>query len=142
MSLLRSMLKSKLHRATVTQADVNYEGSLTLDRDLLEAADILPFEDVHVWNVTRGTRFRTYAMEGDSGSGVVCVNGAAAHLASPGDIIIVATYVLLDDTAARHYRPRIVLLGENNRIKDAKYTEVAGPKRRFHGPLSEAEPSL
>src|SRR5204863_7037376 len=84
MSLLRSMLKSKLHRATVTQADVDYEGSLTLDRTLLEAADILPFEDVHVWNVTRGTRFRTYAMEGDAGSGVVCVNGAAAHLASPG----------------------------------------------------------
>src|SRR3954463_11210659 len=81
----RSMLKSKLHRAVVTHADINYEGSLTLDRVLLEAADILPWEEVHVWNVTRGTRFRTYAMEGEAGSGVVCTNGAAAHLAGPGD---------------------------------------------------------
>src|SRR5262249_42618599 len=110
MSFSRSMLKSKLHRATVTQADVNYEGSLTLDRDLLEAADILPYEDVHVWNVTRGTRFRTYAMEGEAGSGVVCVNGAAAHLASPGDLIIVATYMLIDNATSRHHRPRIVLV--------------------------------
>ena len=141
MSLLRSLLKSKLHRATVTQADVDYEGSLTLDRNLLEAADILPYEDVHVWNVTRGTRFRTYAMEGDAGSGVVCVNGAAAHLASPGDVIIVATYVLLDDERARHYRPRIVLLSPNNRIKDATYTEVAGPRRPFRSPLSEPDPT-
>jgi aspartate 1-decarboxylase len=77
----RSMLKSKLHRVTVTHADVNYEGSLTLDAHLLEAADILPFEEVHVWNVTRGTRLRTYAMVAEAGSGVACVNGAAAHLA-------------------------------------------------------------
>src|SRR5262245_12658592 len=76
----RFMLKSKLHRATVTHADVDYEGSLTLDRDLLEAADIVPFEQVHVWNVTRGTRLWTYAMEGERGSAVVCINGAAAHL--------------------------------------------------------------
>ena len=142
MPLMRSMLKSKLHRATVTQADVDYEGSLTLDRLLLEAADVLPYEDVHVWNVTRGTRFRTYAMEGDAGSGVVCVNGAAAHLATPGDVIIVATYVLLDDEAARHFRPRIVLLAPNNRIKDAAYTEVAGPRRPFRSPLSEPDPAL
>jgi aspartate 1-decarboxylase len=141
MSFSRSLLKSKLHRATVTEADVNYEGSLTLDRLLLEAADILPYEDVHVWNVTRGTRFRTYAMEGEAGSGVVCVNGAAAHLACPGDLIIVATYILIDDASARHYRPRIVLIGPNNRIKDAHYTEIAGPKRRFPAPLSEPDPS-
>src|SRR5215470_12533545 len=94
--LRRSMLKSKIHRATVTHADVDYEGSLTLDADLLEAADILPFEEVHVWNVTRGTRFQTYAMVGERRSGVVCVNGAAAHLAVPGDLIIVATYAGLD----------------------------------------------
>src|SRR5438105_9316288 len=102
----RSMLKSKIHRATVTDADVDYEGSLTLDRDLLEAADILPFEEVHVWNVTRGSRFRTYAMAGEAGSGVVCVNGAAAHLAKPGDLIIVATYTQLEDAAARLHHPR------------------------------------
>lgn len=127
---IRSMLKSKLHRATVTQADLDYEGSLTLDHDLLAAADILPFEEVQVWNVTRGTRFRTYAMEGARGSGVVCVNGAAAHLASPGDLIIVATYTQMEDSAARTHRPRIVLLDPLNRIKHTNVTEVAGPARR------------
>ena len=126
----RSMLKSKLHRATVTHADVDYEGSLTLDRNLLEAADILPWEEVHVWNVTRGTRLRTYAMEAEAGSGVVCVNGAAAHLAKPGDLVIIATFTHMDDKAARQHRPKIVLLGEGNRIVETAGREVAGPKRR------------
>jgi aspartate 1-decarboxylase len=128
--LRRSMLKSKLHRATVTQADLDYEGSLTLDAHLLEAADILPYEEVYVWNVTRGARLRTYAMAGPPGSGVVCVNGAAAHLAGPGDKIIVATFTLLDDDVARLHRPRIVLLGEGNRIVNAHATEMPGPERR------------
>ncbi len=127
---IRSMLKSKLHRATVTHADVDYEGSVTLDRNLLEAADILPYEEVHVWNVTRGTRFRTYAMEGERGSGVVCINGAAAHLARPGDLVIIATFTHMDDSAARQHRPRIVLLGADNCIVEAAAREVAGPKRR------------
>jgi aspartate 1-decarboxylase len=126
----RSMLKSKLHRVTVTHADVNYEGSLTLDADLLAAADILPFEEVHVWNVTRGTRLRTYAMLAESGSGVACVNGAAAHLAQPGDLVIVATFTQLDDLAARTHRPRIVLVGPDNRIRAADAEEIAGPRRR------------
>src|SRR6516165_2636654 len=95
-SMNRFMLKSKIHRATVTHADVDYEGSLTLDVDLLEAADILPHEEVHVWNVTRGTRLRTYALAGEPGLGVVCVNGAAAHLARPADLVIVASFTLLD----------------------------------------------
>jgi aspartate 1-decarboxylase len=124
------MLKSKLHRATVTHADVDYEGSVTLDSRLLEAADILPYEEVHVWNVTQGTRLRTYAMAGEPGSGVVCINGAAAHLARPGDKVIIATFTQLEDAAARRHRPRIVLLGEGNRIQDAGATEVAGPSRR------------
>jgi len=126
----RSMLKSKLHRATVTHADVNYEGSLTVDRQLLEAADILPFEEVHVWNVTRGSRLRTYAMEAPPGSGIVCVNGAAAHLTHPGDLVIVATFTQLDDAAARAHQPRIVLLGEGNRIVQGNAEEVPGPQRR------------
>src|SRR5947209_15119169 len=92
----RFMLKSKIHRATVTHADVDYEGSVTLDPRLLEAADILPYEKVHVWNVTRGTRLETYAIPGEAGSGVVCINGAAAHLARPGDLVIIATFVDLD----------------------------------------------
>ena len=126
----RSMLKSKIHRATVTHADVDYEGSLTLDADLLDAADILPNEEVHVWNVTRGTRLRTYAIVGERGSGVACVNGAAAHLARPGDLIIVATFAQLDDAAARVHRPRVVLVGPGNRVQQADATEVAGPARR------------
>ena len=126
----RSMLKSKLHRVTVTHADVDYEGSLTLDAQLLEAADILPFEEVHVWNVTRGTRLRTYAMLAEAGSGVACVNGAAAHLAQPGDLVIVATFAQMDDAAARTHRPRIVLVGPDNRIRSADAKEIPGPLRR------------
>jgi aspartate 1-decarboxylase len=126
----RSMLKSKLHRATVTHADVDYEGSVTLDVRLLEAADILPYEEVHVWNVTRGTRLRTYAMAGAPGSGVVCINGAAAHLARPGDKVIIATFTQLDAAAARLHRPRLILLGEGNRIVDPCAAELPGPQRR------------
>jgi aspartate 1-decarboxylase len=126
----RFMLKSKVHRAVVTHADVDYEGSLTMDQNLLEAADILPYEQVHVWNVTRGTRLWTYAMVGERGSGVMCVNGAAAHLAQPGDLVIVATFTELDDVAARQHRPRVVLVDEKNRVRDPSATEVAGPARR------------
>src|SRR5713101_3108116 len=117
----RIMLKSKIHRATVTDADVDYEGSLTLDAHLLWAADIVPYEEVHVWNVSRGTRLRTYAMEGAAGSGVVCINGAAAHLAYPGDLVIIATYIHIDDAGARAHRPRVVLVDEANRVRDRHY---------------------
>ena len=126
----RMMLEAKLHRATVTQADIDYEGSVTLDRLFLEAAGIIPFEQVHVWNVTRGTRVLTYAMEGEAGSGVVCVNGAAAHLAKPGDIVIIATFVQMDDESARTHRPRIVLIGPNNVITRTNAVEIPGPQRR------------
>jgi aspartate 1-decarboxylase len=124
----RSMLKSKIHRATVTHADVDYEGSLTLDALLLQAANILPYEEVHVWNVTRGTRLRTYAMIGDAGSGIVCVNGAAAHLVKPGDLVIVATFTQMEDAAAREYRPVVVLVDENNLIRPGRTAEIAGPQ--------------
>jgi aspartate 1-decarboxylase len=126
----RVMFKSKIHRATVTQADLDYEGSLTLDRNLLEAADILPYEQVHVWNVTRGTRLSTYAMVGEAGSGVVCINGAAAHLVSPGDLVIIATFTDLDEAEARKHHPRVVLVDENNRIRDAHAVEIPGPLKR------------
>jgi aspartate 1-decarboxylase len=119
------MLKSKLHRATVTHADKDYIGSLALDRDLLEAADIIPFEEVHVWNVTRGNRLQTYAMEAEAGSGIVCINGAAAHLAHPGDVVIIATFTLLADDEARRHRPRIVLVGPDNRITEVREPAVA-----------------
>ena len=123
----RSMLKSKIHRATVTHADVDYEGSLTLDAQLLASANILPYEEVHVWNVTRGTRLRTYAMVGAAGSGVVCANGAAAHLARPGDLVIVATFTQMDDAAARAHRPIVVLVDERNHVRRANATKIAGP---------------
>jgi aspartate 1-decarboxylase len=126
----RVMFKSKIHRATVTQADLDYEGSLTLDPNLLEAADILPYEQVHVWNVTRGTRLQTYAIAGDVGSGVVCINGAAAHLVSPGDLVIIATFTELDEAEARKHRPRVVLVDDKNRIVQPDAVEVPGPKRR------------
>lgn len=124
------MFKSKIHRATVTQADLAYEGSVTIDANLLEAADILPFEQVAIWNVTRGTRLETYAMRGEPGSGVVCINGAAAHLVQPGDLVIIATFTELDDAEARAHTPKVVLVDGQNRVKDAHAVEVPGPGRR------------
>jgi aspartate 1-decarboxylase len=111
----RFILKSKIHRATVTEANLDYEGSLTVDAHLLEAADILPGEQIHVWNVTRGSRLVTYAMQGEPDSGVMCVNGAGAHLIQPGDIIIVATFADLDDGEARTYRPKVIMVDKENR---------------------------
>jgi aspartate 1-decarboxylase len=126
----RYMLKSKIHRITVTHADLDYEGSLTLDADLLAAADIVPNEQVHVWNVTRGTRLWTYAMKGEAGSGICCVNGAAAHLAQPGDLVIVATFTMLDDAALANFAPRVVLVNERNQIRPGRAEEIPGPQRR------------
>jgi aspartate 1-decarboxylase len=111
------MLKSKIHRAVVTEANVDYEGSLTVDAGLLEAADILPYEEIHVWNVTRGSRFRTYAIAGAPGSGVVCANGGAAFHARPGDRIIVASFTQLEDAAARAHKPRLVHVNESNQAR-------------------------
>jgi len=124
------MLKSKIHRATVKEADVDYEGSLTLDTDLLQAADIVPFEEVHVWNITRGTRFRTYAMAGAAGSGVVCANGAAALLVEPGDLVIIASFMQVEDAEVSSFRPRLVFVDARNQIKDVKTEEAAGPAPR------------
>jgi aspartate 1-decarboxylase len=127
--MLRRMLGAKIHRATVTQADLHYEGSLTIDRTLLRAAEILPHEQVHCWNVTRGTRFTTYALEGEADSGVICVNGAAAHLASVGDLVIITTFVTLTDEEARRHEPRVLLVDAANRIR-LMGPEIAGPARR------------
>ena len=91
--MTRTMLKSKIHRATVTEANVEYEGSITIDRDLLEAADMLPYEQVDVWKCTNGSRLQTYVIEGGRGSGEICVNGAAAHLVKPHDLVIICSYV-------------------------------------------------
>ena len=128
----RRMFKSKIHRATVTHADLEYEGSVSIDADLLRAADILPYEEVHVWNITRGTRLVTYALEADPGSRVICINGAAAHHNEPGDRVILATFTEMETEEAAAYEPTVVLVDEQNRIVDPALKEIAGPKRRRH----------
>ncbi|HET9598992.1 MAG TPA: aspartate 1-decarboxylase [Anaeromyxobacteraceae bacterium] len=126
----RTLFKSKIHRATVTHADLEYEGSVTIDEDLMDAADIREYEAVHVWNVTRGTRLQTYAIKGGRGSGVICINGAAAHLNGPGDLVILATFAEMEEEEARGFTPHVVLVDDRNRIAAAGVREVAGPARR------------
>jgi aspartate 1-decarboxylase len=115
--VIYTFLKAKLHRATVTEADLNYEGSVTIDRDLLDAAGILIHERVEVYDVTNGSRFATYAIEGERGSGTICINGAAAHLCRPGDLVIICAYVGLSPSEAEKHTPMVLLLDEKNRIK-------------------------
>ena len=113
----RTLLKSKIHRATVTQADLEYEGSVTIDSSLLAAADILEHERIEVYNIDNGERFSTYAIPGPAGSGVICINGAAAHLARPGHKVIIASYVVLNEAELAVFRPRVILVDEANRPK-------------------------
>lgn len=126
----RSFFKSKIHRATVTHADLDYEGSISIDEDLMEAAGIWQYEQVHVWNITRGTRLVTYAIGGERGSGVVCINGAAAHQNKPGDLVILATFAEMDESEARAHHPKVVLVDAKNRIVSGDATEIPGPRRR------------
>ena len=114
------MLKSKIHRARVTDADVDYEGSVAIDVTLMEAAGILPFEKVEIYNITNGNRLQTYAIVAEPDSGEVCINGAAAHLAGPGDIVIIATYTTMSEKEARDHNPLLVYVDENNAIKKAE----------------------
>jgi len=109
------MLKSKIHRAAVTRSDLDYEGSIEIDSSLMEAAKLLPFELVHVWNVSNGERFQTYAVPGAPGSGVICINGAAAHKASVGDLVIIASFVSMDEAEAKSWKPILVFVDEKNR---------------------------
>ena len=126
--MMRKMMRAKIHRATVTQAELDYEGSITIDRRLMDATDMLPNEAVCVWNVTNGNRFETYTVEGPPDTGVICVNGAAAHLVRPGDLIIIAAFTWLEENAARRHEPKVVFVDEDNRIRE-KRAEVAGPLR-------------
>lgn len=116
----RIMCKSKIHRATVTHANLHYEGSISIDADLMEAADLIPYEKVSVWNINNGERFETYALLGEKGSGVVCCNGAAARLVTKGDLIIIASFAEMDDIEAKTYKPRLVFVNEQNRIKHTR----------------------
>ncbi len=117
---MRNMLKSKLHRAKVTEANLSYEGSITIDRTLMEAADIIEYERVDVLNVNNGARFSTYAIEGPGDSGVICLNGAAARLAAPDDIVIILTYHDLPEEEAHRAAPRLVYVDSENRITGIK----------------------
>jgi len=116
--MLREMCKAKIHSATVTEADLNYTGSITIDKSLLEELDILHYERVQVLNINNGARMETYVIEGEPGSGIICLNGAAARWAVPGDKIIIIAYCLIDDAQARSWKPKIVLLDEKNKITE------------------------
>ncbi len=112
----RVMLKSKIHRATITEANLDYEGSITIDSSLLKAANIIPFEQVKVYNISNGERFDTYVISGEANSGEICLNGAAARKGSPGDLIIIASYAILDENEVANHAPTIVHVDENNSI--------------------------
>ena len=122
----RTMLRAKIHRIAVTECDVEYEGSLTLDADLMERADMVPFEKVDVYDVDNGARFATYLIEGERGSGACCVNGAAARLVSVGDKLILASYTTVVQEDVPQHRPTVVLVGKGNRVKTVKEHEEAG----------------
>jgi len=117
---MRTMLRSKIHRARVTGGNIDYEGSITIDKRLMEAADMLPYELVHVLDVNNGARFQTYAIEGEAGSGAIVLNGAAARLVSKGDLVIILAYSTVSDEEARHVSPKLVYVDANNAIVDQK----------------------
>jgi aspartate 1-decarboxylase len=117
---MRTMLRSKIHRARVTGGNIDYEGSITIDKRLMEAADMLPYELVHVLDINNGARFQTYALEGEAGSGAIVLNGAAARLVSKGDVVIILCYSTVSDEEARHVSPKLVYVDANNSIVDQK----------------------
>jgi aspartate 1-decarboxylase len=120
-----TMLKSKLHRTTVTHAELDYEGSCAIDQNLLDAANILPFEQIHIYNVANGERFTTYAITAPRGSGTIGVNGAAAHKASPGDLLIICTYAELEAKEAEHFNPMLVYVDGDNAITHTSHGHLA-----------------
>lgn len=123
--MIRTMLQGKLHRVKVTQADLHYEGSCAIDQDFLEAAGILEYEAIDIYNVTNGKRFSTYAIAGERGSKIISVNGAAAHCADVGDILIIATYVTMPDEQARSWQPKVAYFdGDNEMSRTAKAVPV------------------
>ncbi|WNC17292.1 aspartate 1-decarboxylase [Brevibacillus brevis] len=124
--MFRTMMKAKIHRATVTEANLNYVGSITIDKNLLDALDILPGEKVQIVNNNNGARLETYVIEGAPGSGVICLNGAAARLVQEGDIVIIIAYAMMTDEEARTFKPRVAIMDENNQIKEMIGEEVHG----------------
>lgn len=127
--MLLNMFKGKIHRATVTEANLNYVGSVTIDMDLMDAAGILPGERVQIVNNNNGSRLETYTIEGERGSGVVCLNGAAARLVQPGDKVIIIAYALMDAEEAKTFEPNVVILGEGNQVEEVHHKEEHGEIR-------------
>lgn len=122
--MMRTMMKSKLHRATVTEANLNYVGSITIDLDLMEAADLWENEKVQIVNNNNGARLETYVIQGARGSGVICLNGAAARLVQPGDNVIIISYALMTNDEAKNYKPTVVIMGDNNEIVQVHHEEI------------------
>lgn len=118
--MFRTMLKAKLHQARVTHSELEYEGSCAIDADLLEASGMLEYEQIQIYNMANGERFTTYAIKAEAGTGIISVNGAAAHKASPGDRVIICTYASLSEAELADYQPILVYLDEQNRIKDTR----------------------
>lgn len=127
--MFRHMMKAKLHRARVTEANLNYVGSITIDEDLLDAVDMVANEQVQIVNNNNGARFETYIIPGERGSGVVCLNGAAARLVQEGDIVIIISYGLVSEEQVKTHRPRVAIIGENNQIVEMIGTEPASTVR-------------
>lgn len=125
MTMLQYMLKSKIHRATVIEADLNYEGSLTVDKNLMDAVGLYPYERVNIYNINNGERFDTYVIEGTAGSGMIGLNGAAARKGLPGDLVIIVSYALYSPEELAGYKPRIVVLDKGNLIKRVMHVEEA-----------------
>ncbi|GAA3367859.1 aspartate 1-decarboxylase [Streptomyces sannanensis] len=134
--MLRTLFKSKIHRATVTEADLHYVGSVTIDAELMEAADLLPGELVHIVDIDNGARLETYVIEGERGSGVIGINGAAAHLIHPGDLVILISYAQVDDAEARTLEPKVVHVDADNRIVELG----ADPSQPVPGTDTERSP--
>ncbi|SEL41368.1 aspartate 1-decarboxylase [Streptacidiphilus jiangxiensis] len=142
--MIRTMMKSKIHRATVTQADLHYVGSVTVDEDLLDAADILPGELVHIVDIDNGARLETYTIAGGRGTGVIGINGAAARLVHPGDLVILIAYGQMEDAEARAFTPRIVFVDRDNRITHTGADAAAAPEGSglMRGDAIAAAPAL
>ncbi|MCI1692932.1 aspartate 1-decarboxylase [Aneurinibacillus aneurinilyticus] len=122
--MFRTMMKAKIHRATVTEANLNYVGSITIDRNIMDAVDILPNEKVQIVNNNNGARLETYVIEGERGSGVICLNGAAARLVQPGDVVIIISYAMMSEEEVKTHQPKVAIMDENNRIVEMLGEEI------------------
>lgn len=139
--MLRTMCKGKIHRATVTQANLNYVGSITIDQDLLDAANIYPYEKVQVVNISNGSRLETYTIAGARGSGVICLNGAAARLTAEGDLVIIISYGQFNEEEIRTLEPRLVFVNEQNRMLELKEVPLIEMLPEDDSAVSDATPS-